>query len=146
MLKIISNSCEQTEKIGREFAQKLLGTEIIALFGDLGVGKTAFSKGICLGLDIKNNICSPTFSIVNEYNGRHKVYHFDMYRVKTLDDLYSTGFFDYIGAGIFIIEWSENIEKILPQNVIKIVIEYGNCKNQRIFRFEGANINENFSY
>lgn len=145
MLRIISNSCEQTEKIGKNFAHKLFGTEIIALFGDLGVGKTTFTKGICLGLDIKTNVCSPTFSIINEYDGRHKVYHFDMYRVKNMDDLYSTGFFDYIGNGIIIIEWSENIEKILPQNSIKIFIEYGDCENQRIFNFEGVNMNENFS-
>ena len=68
-----------------------------------------------------------------------------MYRVKTIDDLYSTGYFDYLENGVLIIEWSENIESILPENAIKTTIKYGKTENERIFSFEGANLNENFS-
>lgn len=145
MLEIISKSCEQTEQIGEKLAQTLVGTEVIALFGELGAGKTAFTRGICRGLNVENNVCSPTFAILNEYDGNFKVFHFDMYRVKTIDDLYSTGYFDYLDNGVLIIEWSENIENILPENAIKTTIKYGKTENERIFSFEGANLNENFS-
>lgn len=134
---MISSSCEQTENIGKKLARRLTGTEIIALFGDLGAGKTAFTRGLCCGLEVTNDVCSPTFTIVNEYNGKFPVYHFDMYRVQTLDDLYTTGYFDYIDNGILVIEWSENIESILPDNVIKVTIEYGENENERILNFEG---------
>ena len=103
MLEIISKSCEQTEQIGEKLAQTLVGTEVIALFGELGAGKTAFTRGICRGLNVENNVCSPTFAILNEYDGKFKVFHFDMYRVKTIDDLYSTGYFDYLDNGVLII-------------------------------------------
>lgn len=138
LFEMISSSCEQTENIGKNLAAKLLGTEIIALFGGLGVGKTAFVRGLCKGLEVKNNVCSPTFAIVNEYKGKYNIYHFDMYRVKTMDDLYSTGYFDYINNGILIIEWSENIESVLPDNIIKLVISYGANENERILRFESV--------
>lgn len=145
MFEIISKSCAQTEQIGEKLAQTLVGKEVIALFGELGAGKTAFTRGLCRGLDVKNNVCSPTFAILNEYDGKFKVFHFDMYRVRTIDDLYSTGYFEYLDNGILIIEWSENIENILPENAVKITIKYGKAENERIFSFEGADLNENFS-
>lgn len=145
MFEIISKSCAQTEQIGEKLARNLIGKEVIALFGELGAGKTAFTRGLCKGLDVKNNVCSPTFAILNEYDGKFKVFHFDMYRVRTIDDLYSTGYFDYLDNGILIIEWSENIENILPENAVKITIKYGKAENERIFSFEGADLNENFS-
>ena len=132
-----SNSCLETEQLGEKLANKLNGNEIIALYGDLGAGKTALTRGICKGLDVKNSVSSPTYAIVNEYSGKFTVYHFDMYRVKSIDDLYSTGYFDYIDNGILIIEWSENIDSILPENVIKINISYGKKENERIIQIEG---------
>ena len=137
MLSTKSNSCLETEQFGKKLANKLNGNEIIALYGDLGAGKTALTRGICKGLDVKNSVSSPTYAIVNEYSGRFAVYHFDMYRVKSIDDLYSTGYFDYIDNGILIIEWSENIGSILPENVIKINISYGKKENERIIQIEG---------
>lgn len=145
MFEIISKSCEQTELIGKKIARFLVGNEIIALFGDLGAGKTAFTRGLCEGLKVKNNVCSPTFAIVNEYSGIFPIYHFDMYRVKNIDDLYSTGYFDYIDKGILIIEWSENIENILPNSSIKISLNYGKKENERLIHFEGIGFDENFS-
>ena len=141
MIKIISNSSDETEQIGAKIGEKLTGTEVIALFGGLGMGKTAFTRGLCAALGINEVVSSPTFALVNEYSGKFKVYHFDMYRVDTWDDLYSTGFFDYIGNGILVIEWSENIEGALPENTVRITINRGDSDNQRIFEIEGVDIN-----
>lgn len=141
MIKIISNSSDDTEQIGTKIGEKLTGSEVIALFGGLGMGKTAFTRGLCSALGISEGVSSPTFALVNEYNGKFKVYHFDMYRVDTWDDLYSTGFFDYIGNGILVIEWSENIEGALPENAVKITINCGESDNQRIFEIEGVDVN-----
>lgn len=137
MKRIISYSPGDTENIGRELAGKLQGNEVIALFGGLGMGKTAFTRGLCAGLGVDDGVSSPTFALVNEYSGRFNIYHFDMYRVTTWDDLYSTGFFDYIGNGVLVIEWSENIEGALPENAVKITISRGENDNQRIFEIEG---------
>ena len=141
MIKIISNSSDETEQIREKIGEKLTGTEVIALFGGLGMGKTAFTRGLCSALGINEGVSSPTFALVNEYSGKFKVYHFDMYRVDTWDDLYSTGFFDYIGNGILVIEWSENIEGALPENTVRITINRGDSDNQRIFEIEGVDIN-----
>ena len=138
MERIISNSPNETEKIGEKLAQSLKGTEVIALFGGLGLGKTAFTRGLCRGLGVDDGVSSPTFALVNEYSGKFNIYHFDMYRVTTWDDLYSTGFFDYIDTGVLVIEWSENIEGALPDNALKITISRGENDNQRIFDFEGT--------
>ncbi len=144
-MEILSNSVLETEKIGKKLASKLKGEEIIALYGDLGVGKTAITRGIADYFGVKNEVSSPTFSIVNEYTtGKFNIYHFDMYRISTFEDLESTGFFDYMGNGVLIIEWSENIEKYLPLNIIKIDIkklklEDDNNENKRLIILEGAN-------
>ena len=137
-MKIKTCSTFETENLGEKLSKKLKGNEIIALYGDLGVGKTHLTKGICKGLNVLEDVLSPTFSIVNEYNGKYKIYHFDMYRIKTMDDLYSIGFFDYLGNGILIIKWSENISEILPKNTIKIKIEYSIKENERIITFKGV--------
>ena len=138
MERIISNSPAETERIGEKLAQSLNGTEVIALFGGLGMGKTAFTRGLCRGLGVADGVSSPTFALVNEYSGKVNIYHFDMYRVTTWDDLYSTGFFDYIDTGVLVIEWSENIEGALPDNALKITISRGENDNQRIFEIEGT--------
>lgn len=145
MIELISTSCEQTEQLGEKLAKTLSGTEIIAMFGNLGAGKTAFTRGLCRGLGVTNSVCSPTFAIVNEYEGKFRVFHFDMYRVSTLDDLHSTGYFDFLDAGVLVIEWSENIESILPEDAIRVTIKYGTAENERIICVEGANLSENFS-
>ncbi len=131
-----SNSYEETLTIGEAIAETLNGTEVIALFGGLGMGKTAFTTGLVKGLGAENCVSSPTFALVNEYHAKFTVYHFDMYRISTWDDLYSIGFFDYLDNGILVIEWSENIENALPENCIKITITKGDNENQRIFTVE----------
>ena len=142
MLKIKSCSLSETENIAKNIAKNLVGNEIIAFFGDLGVGKTAFIRGIAKYFKIENEVSSPTFSIINEYQtDKFTIYHFDMYRVNTPEDLESTGFFDYIDSGVMLIEWSENIENFIPKSAIKISIEKTSYENKRIITIEG---DENF--
>ena len=140
MNNIISKSTEDTEKIGELIAEKLCGNEVIALFGGLGMGKTAFTRGLCRGLGVNDGVSSPTFALVNEYHGKYNIYHFDMYRVTSWEDLYSTGFFDYLDNGVLIIEWSENIEGALPENAIRINISKGESDDERSFEIEGVDI------
>ena len=111
-MEYITHSVEETENLASKLAKKLKGTEVIAFFGGLGMGKTAFTRGLCKGLNYFDGVQSPTFSLVNQYNADYTVYHFDMYRINTYDDLYSTGFFDYLDTGILVIEWSENIPEL----------------------------------
>lgn len=122
MITIISNSPAETELFAESIAQKLTGGEIIAFRGGMGMGKTCFTRGLARGLSYSGQVTSPTFALVNEYlGGRLPLYHFDMYRVESWDDLYSSGFFDYIQmGGVIAAEWSENIEKALDGKVITI--------------------------
>ena len=139
-MKYISHSVEETEQIAMNLASKLKGNEVIAFFGGLGMGKTAFTRGVCKGLGFNDGVQSPTFSLVNQYDAKYTVYHFDMYRINTYDDLYSTGFFDYIDTGVLIIEWSENIENALPDDYIRIEISHGDNENERIIDIEGIEL------
>lgn len=139
-MKYISHSVEETEQLAMNLAEKLNGNEVIAFFGGLGMGKTAFTRGICKGLEFNDGVQSPTFSLVNQYDAKYTVYHFDMYRINTYDDLYSTGFFDYLDTGVLIIEWSENIENALPDDYIRIEISQGESENQRIIDIEGIEL------
>lgn len=116
MQQYTSHSVNETESIAKEIAAKLSPGDVIAFLGGLGAGKTAFVRGLFEGLGCKGEAASPTFAIVHEYPGSIPLYHFDMYRVHTLDDLYSTGFFDYMEqGGILAIEWSENIAGVLDE-------------------------------
>lgn len=140
MSTFVTKSVEETEKLGNKLAQALKGNEVIAFFGGLGMGKTAFTRGLAAGLGVSEGVSSPTFALVNEYSGKFKIYHFDMYRVNNWDDLYSTGFFDYIDNGVLVIEWSENIEGALPDNAVRITISRGEDDESRVFEIEGADL------
>lgn len=124
MREFVSNSAADTFEIGRRLADCLKGGEVIAMEGDLGMGKTCLTSGIAAGLGYTGETSSPTFALVNEYiGGRLPLYHFDMYRVEGWEDLYSTGFFDYLeSGGVLAVEWSENIAAALPDNTLHIVI------------------------
>lgn len=146
MISIVSNSVSETELIAYKIAKYLKPNSIIAFKGGLGVGKTSFVRGLAKGLEISETISSPTYSLINQYNGKINLYHFDMYRILSLDDLYSTGFFDYLDTNsIIAIEWSENISSFLPSNTIYIEIEYTN-QDTRILKITGDEIIENISY
>lgn len=142
MIKYTSKNIYETETIGEKIGKRLKGTEVIALYGGLGMGKTALTRGIVKGAGCDDDVSSPTFAIVNEYRGKFKIYHFDMYRIDGWDDLYSIGFFDYLENGVLIIEWSENIEAVLPENCIRIRIEQGKTENSRVFTIEGEDFFE----
>ena len=120
-----SQSEKETEKFAENFAKTLIPGDVVALFGEMGAGKTAFVRGFLRGFSFEGEVSSPTFAIVHEYHGGIlPVFHFDMYRVESWDDLYSTAFFEYIDmGGISVIEWSENIENALPENSKRILIE-----------------------
>lgn len=114
-------SAEGTFKLGRKLGGLLKGGEIITLNGDLGTGKTEFTKGIAAGLDIDDYIVSPTFTILNEYEGRLNLNHFDVYRVYDPMEIKSIGFDEYIfGDGVSVIEWSDLIKDIIPDDIIDV--------------------------
>ncbi len=139
-----SFSVADTEKIASDIAKTLSPNAVLAMFGTLGMGKTAFVRGLACGLNNNSEISSPTFAIVHDYGGNPHLYHFDMYRISTWDDLYSTGFFDYLDmGGIIAVEWSENIENVLPENYIRIEFEKGETDNERIIKiYEAGEANE----
>lgn len=116
-----TNSVKETEELGVLFAERLKQGSVVALFGGLGMGKTAFVRGLAAGLGLKAEVSSPTFALVHDYGGIPPLVHFDMYRVSGWEDLYSTGFYDYLDAGaILVIEWSENIEAALPDTTLRL--------------------------
>lgn len=119
------NDVEQTTNLGIKLGKLLNPGDIICLTGDLGTGKTHITKGIAKGLNIDDNITSPTFTIVNEYDtGRLKLNHFDVYRVSDPDEVYAIGFDDYIFSdAVSVIEWANYIEEILPKDLLHINIE-----------------------
>lgn len=121
----ISNSPMNTREIAAQLAVALSGGEVIAFYGDLGQGKTCFVTGLAEGLGFTGEVSSPTFAIINEYlGGRLDLYHFDMYRVTDWNDLYSTGYFEYMeSGGVLAVEWSENIENALPDDAIRVTIK-----------------------
>ncbi len=119
-----SNSHQETQGIAIEFAKKLTAGDVLCLSGDLGVGKTAFVQGLVQGLGISEYVSSPTFTIVNCYDGDMPVYHFDVYRISDEDEMYEIGYEEYIYAnGVSIIEWPEMISGILPDKRYDITIE-----------------------
>ena len=140
MAQYRTTSPEETEALGFRLGECLHGGEVLALFGGLGMGKTAFTRGIAAGLGIPSGVSSPTFALVHDYTGRLTVHHFDMYRVDGWDDLYSTGFFDYLDTEDVIIEWSENIEGALPPDAIRITISKGESEEERLFEMEGVEL------
>lgn len=121
----VSTSPEETEAIASDLANNADAGSIYTLSGDLGAGKTVFAKGFAKGLGISSPVTSPTFTIVNEYReGRLPFFHFDVYRLGEAEELYDTGFEDYISrGGICLIEWAERIEELLPRPYFSILIE-----------------------
>lgn len=132
-----SFSVEQTEAFAEEFAETLKSGDVVALFGGLGMGKTAFVRGLARGLGVTCAVSSPTFALMHEYGGRVPLWHFDMYRIASLDGLYSTGFFDYLeGGGVLAVEWAENIEAALPESAVRVRLERGGSDCERIITIE----------
>lgn len=124
-MKFLSKSPEQTEDLGAQLAKKLQPGDVIAYFGDLGAGKTAFTRGLARGLGVTETVTSPTYTIVNEYlSGRLPLFHFDMYRLGSADELFDVGWEDYLArGGVCAVEWSENVRSAFDLDAIRITIE-----------------------
>lgn len=136
---IVSHSEKDTLEAASAFAALLHGGDVVAFKGGMGMGKTVFVRGCVAALGNDAYVSSPTFSIVNDYGGKINLYHFDMYRVESWDSLYSTGFFDYMNEhSILFIEWSENIENVLPENTVFVEISRGEDDNERTIRIDGG--------
>ncbi len=133
-MKTFTNTFEETKLLGLAIAKECKGGEIFALTGELGAGKTVFTKGLGSGLGIKNNIVSPTFMLVRTYKGNvFNLIHFDFYRLDNDYDLYSIGFDDYLEEkNIIVIEWAEKFFKLIPDNIIKISINVINESKREI--------------
>lgn len=124
MMQITTHSADETQALGQKLASRLALGDVIAYFGDLGAGKTAFTRGLAQGLGITDPVTSPTYTIVNEYlSGRIPLFHFDMYRLSSSDELFDIGWEDYLSrGGVCAVEWSENVEDAL-QDAIRVTIE-----------------------
>ena len=123
MMEYHSNSPKETENIAKAFAKNLKPGDVVTLDGDLGAGKTAFTQGLAKGLGVEDYVSSPTFTIVNCYEGKYPLYHFDVYRIEDSDEMYEIGFDEYVGTdGIAVIEWAEKIKDILPEKRYEITI------------------------
>ena len=123
-MQITTHSADETQALGQRLAKRLLPGDVIAYFGDLGAGKTALTRGIAQGLGVTDLVTSPTYTIVNEYlTGRIPLFHFDMYRLSSSDELFDIGWEDYLSrGGVCAVEWSENVEDAL-RDAIHITIE-----------------------
>ena len=132
-MQFITHSAEETEALGERLAQTLTGGEVVAYFGELGAGKTAFTRGLARGLGISMRVTSPTYTIVNEYSGgRLPLFHFDMYRLGSSEELFDIGWEDYLARdGVVAVEWSENVTDALD-GAITVRIEKTAADERRI--------------
>ena len=140
MSEYVTNGEEETEALGRRLGQVLQPGAVVAFTGDLGAGKTAFTRGLARGLGISERVTSPTFTIVNEYEGgRLPLFHFDMYRLGSADELFHIGWEDYLARnGVCAVEWSENVDEALDGDTIRVDISRGEDDNTRIITIEGV--------
>lgn len=136
-----SHSVAETEALGEQLGKQLRGGEVIAYFGDLGMGKTAFTRGLARGLGYTGRVNSPTFTIVNEYAGRIPLFHFDMYRLRDEEELFDIGWEDYLSrGGVCAVEWSERVKTVIPTEAIRITLARGDTDDARIITMEGGDL------
>lgn len=136
----ITNNEQDTEQLGVRLAGTLRPGDVVAFTGDLGAGKTAFTRGLARGLGITDRITSPTFTIVNEYEGgRLPLFHFDMYRLGSSDELFDIGWEDYLSRnGVCAVEWSEIVDDAIEGDAIRVDIRRGAADSQRIITIKGG--------
>ncbi len=131
-MKLISMSEEETEKIAADLAEKYGSDRTFLLFGDLGAGKTAFTRGLARGYGSTDRVASPTFTLVHEYTGNVKIYHFDLYRLLDSDELYDIGFSDYFSENtVRVIEWPDAFAEEMPKDSVRVYLSRGNTENER---------------
>ena len=135
-----TNSDKETEAIGEQFGRTVADGTVVAMYGDLGAGKTAFVRGMARGMGIDERVSSPTFTIVNEYLGDRTLIHFDMYRLGSADELFDIGWEDYLARGaVCAVEWSENVEEAFYGDEIRLTIEKTSDTSRKI-TIEGADV------
>jgi len=140
MSVFISHNEKETEELGARLAQKLPGGAVVAMYGDLGAGKTAFVRGMARGMGLDCRVSSPTFTIVNEYLGERELIHFDMYRLSGADELFDIGWEDYLNRGaVCAVEWSENVQDAFFGDEVRVTIEKLSDTERKI-TMEGAEI------
>ena len=139
-MEFVTHSPEQTQALGQRLAAALWPGAVVAFTGDLGAGKTAFVAGMAKGLGIEERVTSPTFTIVNEYEGgRLPLFHFDMYRLGSAEELFHIGWEDYLAlGGVCAVEWSEHVAEALEEDAIRVDMARGDGENGRVIRIEGV--------
>ena len=139
-MEYVTNSEAETEALGARLAPRLEPGTVIAFTGDLGAGKTAFTRGLARGLGVTERVTSPTFTIVNEYEGgRLPLFHFDLYRLGSSDELFDIGWEDYLSrGGVCAVEWSENAA--LEEDTVSVEIRRGETDSQRVIRVKGVEL------
>ena len=138
-MEYLSHSPEETEQLGEQLGRTLRPGSVVAYRGDLGMGKTAFTRGLARGLGCTCRVTSPTFTIVNEYSGALPLFHFDMYRLDSSDDLFDIGWEDYLSrGGVCAVEWSERVEDALPDDTLWVSFARGDGENDRIITVTGG--------
>jgi tRNA threonylcarbamoyladenosine biosynthesis protein TsaE len=143
MTKIYLENEEQTREIGFKLGQLVTPKSVVCLIGDLGAGKTTMTQSLAKSLEVDDYITSPTFTIVNEYEGKMPLYHFDVYRIGSSDEMYDIGFDEYInGDGVCIIEWANLIEDILPDEYLYIEMNYKETGREMILTPKGEKYEE----
>ena len=139
--EFFTHSPEETEALGRWLGERLLERDgaFVALYGELGVGKTAFTRGLAAALGYTKPVKSPTYTILNEYRGgKIDIFHFDLYRIEDEDDLWAVGFWDRLDErGVVVCEWSERIPGATPEDAVRVTIARGEYDDDRIITFEG---------
>ena len=140
--RFITNSPEETEALGARLARALEPGAVVAFTGDLGAGKTAFVRGLARGLGVRVRVTSPTFTIVNEYEGgRLPLFHFDLYRLGSADELFDIGWEDYLAqGGVCAVEWSERMEELLEPGTIRVDLRRGEDESRRVITVEGVSL------
>ena len=140
--RFITNTPEETEALGARLARALEPGAVVAFTGDLGAGKTAFVRGLARGLGVQDRVTSPTFTIVNEYEGgRLPLFHFDLYRLGCADELFDIGWEDYLArGGVCAVEWSERMEELLEPGTIRVDLRRGEDESRRVITVEGVSL------
>lgn len=138
-MEYLSHSPEETEHIGEMLGRRLRPGTVVAYRGGLGMGKTAFTRGLARGLGCAGRVTSPTFTIVNEYDGATPLFHFDMYRLGSSDELFDIGWEDYLTrGGVCAVEWSERVDDAMPADTLWVDIAWGTDESDRIITITGG--------
>lgn len=138
----ITHSAAETEALGERLARTLRPGTVVAFSGDLGAGKTAFTRGLARGLGCRERVTSPTFTVVNEYlGGRVPLFHFDLYRLGSADELWDIGWEDYLArGGVCAVEWSERAEDALEEPLVRVALRLGDSPDERVISIIGAEV------